>query len=175
MWSACKTGWLELQLGGVPYPGAWGAFGAATAGYVQAHLHGRGARGLAGQGNHFAFSGHSMESWKPYVKWEQAHGQGDHPAAEGRCSCVVRGRWTTGIRLQTTWTWWWPLTKEDAGVEELYVVDRAAPAGMVRKLTAEEVWRAQGRTRSEWEEIQSAVGEERLQEKVAEAQAEGRP
>lgn len=69
----------------------------------------------------------------------------------------------------------WPLTKEDAGVEELYVVDRAAPAGMVRKLTAEEVWRAQGRTRSEWEEIQSAVGEERLQEKVAEAQAEGRP
>ena len=41
----------------------------------------------------------------------------------------------------------WPLTKEDAGVEELYVVDRAAPAGLVRKLTAEEVWRAQGRTR----------------------------
>ena len=50
--------------------------------------------------------------------------------------------------------------KGDAGVEELYVVDRAAPAGLVRKLTAEEVWRAQGRTRLEWEEIQKAVGEE---------------
>ena len=38
----------------------------------------------------------------------------------------------------------WPLAaKEGAGVEELYVVDKAAPSGTVRKLQAEEIWRAQ--------------------------------
>jgi hypothetical protein len=54
----------------------------------------------------------------------------------------------------------WPLLKEDVGVEELYVIDRAAPAGHVRVLRPEEVWRAQGRTRQEWRALVELVGEE---------------
>ena len=103
----------------------------------------------------------SRESWRPYVKWEQAHGQGDHPMLPkvGAHVWLEEGGPRVSVyKLHGPGRW--PLTKEDAGVEELYVVDRAAPAGLVRKLTAEEVWRAQGRTRLEWEEIQKAVGEE---------------
>eukprot|EP00435_Cladocopium_sp_Y103_P040792 s583_g11.t1 len=55
----------------------------------------------------------------------------------------------------------WPLTKEGAGVEELYVVDRAAPTGTVRRLTREEIWKAQGRTTKEWEVVSESLGPER--------------
>ena len=55
----------------------------------------------------------------------------------------------------------WPLAaKEGAGVEELYVIDKAAPAGTVRRLTGQEIWQAQGRTKDEWEAFARLVGPE---------------
>ena len=49
----------------------------------------------------------------------------------------------------------WPLAaKEGAGVEELYVIDKAAPAGSVRRLREDEIWQAQGRSQREWKDLQ---------------------
>ena len=101
------------------------------------------------------------ESWQEYERWETAYGKGNHQMLP-----VVGGHvWMHGdeerrMAYKLNGPCRWPLTKEAGGVEELYVVDRAAPAGMVRRLKAEEVWRAQGRTRQEWKALVDLCGEE---------------
>eukprot|EP00435_Cladocopium_sp_Y103_P043644 s1496_g12.t1 len=52
----------------------------------------------------------------------------------------------------------WPLTTSSGEIEELYVVDKATPQGMVRQITAEELWLAQGRGAEEWRELSGEVG-----------------
>ena len=42
----------------------------------------------------------------------------------------------------------WPLAKANGEVEELYVVDKTAPVKKVHKVSAEEIWRAQGRPKA---------------------------
>ena len=55
----------------------------------------------------------------------------------------------------------WPLmNREGKGREDIWVVDRRAPAGTVRKLNNEEIWVAQGRSMSEWDALKDEVGEE---------------
>ena len=46
----------------------------------------------------------------------------------------------------------WPLKAADGAREALWVYDRTGPAGHVRQLTSEEIWRCQGRSREEWQE-----------------------
>ena len=54
----------------------------------------------------------------------------------------------------------WPLAKEQGrAMEEIYVLDKAAPVGMVRKMTGQEVWAAQGRKASEWVAAVKEIGE----------------
>lgn len=100
-------------------------------------------------------------SWRKWCKWEAAHGQGDHPMLPkvgGHVWFEEQGQRQMAYKLNGPCRW--PLLKEDVGVEELYVIDRAAPAGHVRVLRPEEVWRAQGRTRQEWRALVELVGEE---------------
>ena len=61
----------------------------------------------------------------------------------------------------------WPLrSKEGADYEELVLYDRCAPPGALRRLTYEEVWLCQGRTKKEWKEALAQTGwsEKRLHE-----------
>ena len=59
----------------------------------------------------------------------------------------------------------WPLRAADGARETLWVHDRSGPAGYVRQITAEEVWRCQGRTKERWGELRaSGVSEEGLLE-----------
>ena len=46
----------------------------------------------------------------------------------------------------------WPLKAASGAREVLWIYDRTGPAGHVRRVTAEEVWRCQGRSRAEWHE-----------------------
>ena len=98
------------------------------------------------------------EAWKPFEKWEPAMAEGNrhmlpvvgaHVWFEGKERKMVYKMSGPGR---------WPLTKEDAGVEELYVLDRAAPTGTVRQLTDEEVWQAQGRSKEEWKSVVKELG-----------------
>ena len=47
----------------------------------------------------------------------------------------------------------WPLSTKNGAMEEIYVVDKGAPVGKVRRVTEEELWRAQGRSAAEWESL----------------------
>ena len=99
-------------------------------------------------------------SWRPWSKWETAHGQGDHPMLP-RVGAHV---WfEADVERHNVYKLngpcRWPLSKEAAGVEELYVLDRAAPAGMVRVVLPEEIWRAQGRTKKEWLSLTAVMKE----------------
>ena len=57
-------------------------------------------------------------------------------------------------------------SKEGAEYEELVLYDRCGPPGAIRKLSYEEVWLCQGRTKKEWQEMLSRTGwsEQRLHE-----------
>lgn len=99
--------------------------------------------------------------WQEYERWEAAYGKGNHqmlPAVGGHV--WMHGDEERRMAYKLNGPCRWPLTKEAGGVEELYVVDRAAPAGYVRRLKAEEIWRAQGRTRQEWKALVHLCGEE---------------
>lgn len=59
----------------------------------------------------------------------------------------------------------WPLKAASGAREVLGVHDRSGPAGHVRQITSEEVWRCQGRSRAEWREHRArGVSEEKLLE-----------
>ena len=100
------------------------------------------------------------ENYKEFKHYEEAMGQGNHamlpvvgahvwfPEAEERKNVY---RLSGPCR--------WPLAAGN-GVEELYVVDKGAPTGQVRKLTGKEIWLTQGRQIAEWEELTARVGEE---------------
>ena len=102
------------------------------------------------------------EQFWPYYMYEPAVGQGNHPMLPmvGAHVWMMQGGERKNVyRLSGPCRW--PLAaKEDVGVEELYVIDKAAPAGKVRKLTGQEVWKAQGRQRDEWQELVRMVGPE---------------
>ena len=101
------------------------------------------------------------ESFVPYTKQEAAMGQGDRsmlPTVGGHV-WFEDGQRHHVYRLSGPGRW--PLTAKDGqGVEETYVLDKTAPAGKVRKLTALEVWMAQGRTQAEWEELRTILSEQ---------------
>ena len=57
----------------------------------------------------------------------------------------------------------WPLaSKEDGGFEEIYVTDKNAKPGTVRRLTMRELWIAQGRRGSEWDDLGQGHGEDQI-------------
>ena len=59
----------------------------------------------------------------------------------------------------------WPLRAADGAREALWVHDRGGPAGCVRQITAEEVWRCQGRSREDWYERRArSISEQDLSE-----------
>ena len=97
-----------------------------------------------------------------YEKYESAVGQGNHamlPVVGAHVWFAPQGERTSAYRLSGPGRW--PLLdKKGRGFEDIYVVDRAAPAGAIRKLNRQEVWRAQGRSDSEWEEMVNQFGEE---------------
>lgn len=104
--------------------------------------------------------------WQEYERWETAYGKGSHqmlPAVGGHV--WMHGDEERRMAYKLNGPCSWPLTKEAGGVEELYVVDRAAPAGYVRRLKAEEIWRAQGRTRQGWKAMVHLCGERKPSDK----------
>ena len=55
----------------------------------------------------------------------------------------------------------WPLaTKEGGGFEAIYVVDKGAKPGTVRRLSMKELWMAQGRRADEWDALEAQIGAE---------------
>ena len=53
----------------------------------------------------------------------------------------------------------WPLrSKEGADYEELVLYDRCGPPGAVRRLSYEEIWQCQGRSKQEWCEMLRSTG-----------------
>ena len=57
----------------------------------------------------------------------------------------------------------WPLAGTMGAFEPLFVVDKAAPAGHVRQMTAQEVWQAQGRGVQEFYNLAEHYGEETVE------------
>ena len=102
------------------------------------------------------------EDFISYQKYEPAIGQGNHvmlPVVGGHVWFEENGARHNVYRMSGPCRW--PLAaKEGAGVEELYVIDKAAPAGAVRRLTSEELWVGQGRSREEWTELVRVHGED---------------
>ena len=94
------------------------------------------------------------EDYIPYKHFETAVGQGNHamlPFVGAHVWFESSQERVTAYRLCGPGRW--PLTKDKKSVEEIYVVDKAAPTGTVRKMSAEELWRAQGRSQREWETL----------------------
>ena len=91
-----------------------------------------------------------------YEKYEPAMGQGSSPMLPLVGAHVWIG---TSPDRRTVYRMSgpvrWPLiSKEDGGFEEIYVVDKAAKPGSVRRLTMRELWLAQGRRGPEWDELE---------------------
>ena len=106
-------------------------------------------------------------SWKETVKFETAVGPNDQvmlPLVGGHAWFPDEGERRVVYRASGPGRW--PLFKgSNYAVENIYVLDKAAPPGYVRKLTGLELWKAQGRGEDEWHELVSRVGaEEALKE-----------
>ena len=85
------------------------------------------------------------EAWCGWTKWEDAHGQGDHhmlPRVGGHVRFEDEKRRMV-YRLNGPCRW--PLSADGKGLEELYVLDKSAQSGFVRKLQPQEIWRTQER------------------------------
>ena len=103
------------------------------------------------------------ENLVQFWKYELARGQGNH----AMLPLVGAHVWTSQdsqrinvYRLNGPCRW--PLAaKEGEGVEELYVIDKAAPTGTVRRLCGREIWQGQGRQVEEWDHLAEKVGEEK--------------
>ena len=98
-----------------------------------------------------------------YDKYEDAVAHGGHamlPIVGGHVWFGGETTRRTAYRLGGPGKW--PLAnKGGEGFESLWVVDKRAPTGTVRRLNKEEVWIAQGRLAKEWEVLKEQVGEER--------------
>eukprot|EP00435_Cladocopium_sp_Y103_P032360 s4058_g8.t1 len=94
------------------------------------------------------------ENYVKYQRFEKAVGQGNHamlPFVGAHVWFKDGGARVVVYRLCGPGRW--PLAANDHAMEELYVVDKGAPSGTVRKVTKEELWRAQGRSSREWAEL----------------------
>ena len=88
------------------------------------------------------------EAWCRWTKWEDAYGQGEHhmlPRVGGHVWFEDEKRRMV-YRLNGPCRWL--LSADGKGLEELYVVDKSAQSGFVRKLQPKEIWRAQERGQS---------------------------
>ena len=105
----------------------------------------------------------SLESWSPYYKFENAvGGTGDTmlPLIGGHV--WIEKDQDRQMVYRACGPGRWPLFKgENYEQEKIYVLDKAAPPGHVRQVTALELWKAQGRTEGEWWELEGEVGEGR--------------
>ena len=105
----------------------------------------------------------SLESWRLYYKFENAvGGTGDTmlPLIGGHV--WIEMNQDRQMVYRACGPGRWPLFKgENYDQEKIYVLDKAAPPGHVRQVTALELWKAQGRTESEWWELKGEVGEGR--------------
>ena len=92
-----------------------------------------------------------------FWKYEPAMGQGNHamlPVVGAHVWTDQDSERVNVYRLSGPGRW--PLKE---GLEEIYVLDKKVPAGMVRKLSGQEIWQGQGRPVEEWQELVKQMGE----------------
>lgn len=94
------------------------------------------------------------EDYVEYKRFEKAVGQGNHsmlPFVGAHVWFESEDERVVVYRLCGPGRW--PLSTKNGAMEEIYVVDKGAPVGKVRRVTEEELWRAQGRSAAEWESL----------------------
>ena len=104
------------------------------------------------------------ESWVEVEKFEMATGQGNHLMLPMVGAHVwISGNSERQMVYKMSGPGRWPLSRgENYMVEEIYVLDKHAPVGSVRRLLPEEVWLAQGRQQEEFVEHLSDRSEMQL-------------
>ena len=99
-----------------------------------------------------------------YEKYEPAMGQGNHailPVVGAHVWIGSSPERKVVYRLSGPGRW--PLVAREGGsFEDIYVTDKGAKPGTVRRLTWRELWCAQGRSVTEWEQLEAELGAEAL-------------
>ena len=104
----------------------------------------------------------ALEDLIHYEKYEPAMGQGNHAMLPVVGAHVWIGSSPARkVVYRMSGPGRWPLVaREGGGFENIYVVDKGAKPGTVRRLTWKELWCAQGRSIPEWDQLEAELGAE---------------
>eukprot|EP00438_Fugacium_kawagutii_P035496 Skav226807 [mRNA] locus=scaffold2056:134273:145141:- [translate_table: standard] len=100
------------------------------------------------------------QQFVPYVRFETAIGQGNHPMLPMVGAHVWFEEDDRKHVYRAHGPGRWPLVAAGAErMEEVYILDKNAPPGTVRRVTGKELWMAQGRQETEYDDLVERITE----------------